>query len=327
MHGPRSIRKLSLLLGVVMLATAIPAHAVEGDTTPPIATGPDPIVAEATDPQGAWVYLETELEIVDESSVFGSCYIVDPWEPLEFYGAWFPIGSTSIECYLDDIEMNQSTVNRVVHVTGGDTVPPVIEVVADPLVAQSEPYASDGAYAYIYGNLTVDDPSAVPDCGGVDLYFQWFPKGDTSVTCTATDQWGNTSDPVTFTVSVVDPSEYYALEMWLVAAKVDKAGVAHLTMGMRAQQDGFIYADAQIRQLFAKRFYIDGSSGSDWIGYTAGEVAYLVFDVEAFNGLFGPGRAELDYTGSICSGVMHGICDWTGFVETEIRLKRGQNHR
>lgn len=91
---------------------------------------------------------------------------------------------------------------------GTNTVPPVIAAHSDISVQLMSP-ASGSAVTYVdppatdrYGNLVA--VSCTPASG----YF--FPVGDTTVACTATDSWGNAAIPSSFTVSVLPPPDTVA---------------------------------------------------------------------------------------------------------------------
>jgi hypothetical protein len=88
---------------------------------------------------------------------------------------------------------------------GTNTVPPVIAAHSDISVQLADP-ASGSVVGYVnppatdhYGNLVA------VDCAPASGYF--FPVGNTLVSCTAADSWGNAAIPSSFTVSVLPPAD------------------------------------------------------------------------------------------------------------------------
>lgn len=86
---------------------------------------------------------------------------------------------------------------------GINTVPPVITAHSDmtvqltaPAAGQNVEYVKPVATDYYYNLVPV---SCSPASGS------FFPVGNTTVTCTATDSWGNTAIPSTFTVRILPP--------------------------------------------------------------------------------------------------------------------------
>lgn len=114
-------------------------------------------------------------------------------------GSFFPKGSTTVQCTATDASGNTSTCSFTVTVV--DTQPPVITCPANisvgtgsnqcsAVVSYPAPTVSDNCP----GPITV---ACTPTSGSV------FPKGTTTVSCTATDSSGNTSS-CSFTVTVTD---------------------------------------------------------------------------------------------------------------------------
>ena len=102
---------------------------------------------------------------------------------------------------------NTVTLPQAVRV-GTNTVPPVIAAHSDISVQLAGP-ASGSGVSYTnppatdrYGNLV-----AVA-CAPTSGYF--FPVGNTTVSCTAADSWGNAAIPSSFTVSVLPPADTQA---------------------------------------------------------------------------------------------------------------------
>lgn len=300
---------------------------VYGDDTPPeITVSESPIVVDADlwDPTGAWIYLESGYVQASDASGMVNVFCTDDVGGgyIGFYGHWFFLGETAVTCTAQDDWGNEAEVSFAVIVQADET-PPEITAVEDPLVrgAYEDPGAGFGAFVGLYWNLTVSEYADIA-CGEYDLYYQFFPVGDHAVTCTAMDLARNVGE-TTFLVRVVDPAEYFGLEVEILSSTFDpKTGHAFVTVAATAQGDGYITAAGDMRQPFARRFWITGSAWDSWYPYTAGSVH--VFDLEFVSevGLFGGGKAELDLKVSVCTEEMAGFCDWTGegnFVPVTLR--------
>jgi hypothetical protein len=113
-------------------------------------------------------------------------------------GTFFPKGVTPVICTAIDTSGNASTCTF--NVTVSDTEPPVIACPAN-IVTTTAPGACDAVVSFV-------NPVATDNCGPVSVVCHppagtAFPKGVTSVTCTATDAAGNAAT-CTFTVTVND---------------------------------------------------------------------------------------------------------------------------
>jgi hypothetical protein len=115
-------------------------------------------------------------------------------------GTSFPVGTTRVDCTATDAHGN--TAQGSFSVTIVDATPPVIRI-PDNIEAEA---AGPGGAAVGYTVTATDniDPSPAIDCSPASGSL--FPLGATTVTCTARDAAGNTTDPVTFTVNVVETS-------------------------------------------------------------------------------------------------------------------------
>lgn len=149
------------------------------DTTAPVVTAPaDPADAQATSPDGAIV-------------TFGPATATDDVDPdttaacIPPSGSTFPIGSTVVTCSSTDAAGN--TGSDTLTVTVVDTAGPVLDLPADRTVD-----ATGAAGAVVTYSATATDvvdgartASCVPASGST------FPRGMTTVTCSATDSRGN----------------------------------------------------------------------------------------------------------------------------------------
>lgn len=158
------------------------------DTTPPALTVPDSVTAEATGPGGAVVaYTATAHDLVD-GAVTPVCTPAS--------GAAFALGATSVECSATDNVGNSTTTSFTVTVV--DTTPPAIivpsDIAIDPtsIVGAVVTYAGQSATDIVDGSVAV---TCAPPSGAS------FGFGVTTVTCSATDDAGNTGSN-SFTVTV-----------------------------------------------------------------------------------------------------------------------------
>ncbi|HVM46240.1 MAG TPA: HYR domain-containing protein, partial [Candidatus Thermoplasmatota archaeon] len=160
------------------------------DATPPIIVPVLDITAEATGPSGAAVSWTTGATDATSGVASFSCSRVS--------GSVFALGETSVACTATDAAGNQATMPFKVRVV--DTTPPAIAPMNDVFV----PYeGGDGVVVEYDAPATtdaVDGPgvaSCAPPSGSL------FGPGVTLVTCTATDNAGNTATS-TFTITVGD---------------------------------------------------------------------------------------------------------------------------
>ncbi len=161
------------------------------DTTAPSLNLPDDKTAEATGSNGATVnFTATATDLVD-SSVDVSC---TPGS-----GSQFSLGETTVTCTATDNAGNEATSNFKVTVV--DTTAPAIAEHDD--ITGVEATGPGGARVTYNGPTATDlvdtnvNVSCTPASGAL------FPLGETTVTCTATDNAGNEATS-NFKVTVVD---------------------------------------------------------------------------------------------------------------------------
>ncbi|SFS09377.1 Ig-like domain (group 3) [Microbacterium sp. cf046] len=160
------------------------------DTTAPVVTVPDPIIAEATGPSGATVTFTATAEDIVDGTIGADCTPAS--------GSVFAIGSHQVDCTATDAAGNTSAPSSF-SVTVEDTTAPDITTPGD---LEAEATAASGAsvtYAasasdLVSGSVTT---TCVPASGST------FALGDTLVTCEAEDAAGNVATE-TFTVTVKD---------------------------------------------------------------------------------------------------------------------------
>lgn len=169
----------------------VSATVVACDTTPPVLHLPGPLTAEATSAQGATVTYAASAD--DESPTHPAVTCDHP------SGATYPLGTTTVHCTATDAAGNTSTGQFAISVH--DTVGPVIASAAN--ISGVEATSGSGAVVTYQAPTAVDAVAgAVPvTCtpGSGDT----FPLGSTTVTCTATDGYGNTSHGA-FAITVQD---------------------------------------------------------------------------------------------------------------------------
>ncbi|HKO75106.1 MAG TPA: HYR domain-containing protein [Gaiellaceae bacterium] len=158
------------------------------DSTPPSLPGNE--TAQATSPAGAVVSFFA-LDNLDPSPQF-AC---DPAS-----GTLFPFGQTNVSCTATDHAGNQAQGTLQVSVI--DTTPPVLAPHIDvPATTQTAPGGAVVEFTYA-ADAVIDagDPNPTVTCSPASGSL--FEFGTTIVTCTATDKWGNVSEPDQFEVLV-----------------------------------------------------------------------------------------------------------------------------
>ncbi|HET6404118.1 MAG TPA: HYR domain-containing protein [Candidatus Thermoplasmatota archaeon] len=167
------------------------------DTTPPTIAAMVDLVLEAASDAGAEATFDAPAtsDAVDGAGV-ATCDAES--------GAIFPLGVTIVTCTAIDAAGNAADAVTF-KVTVRDTSAPIIDGIVED--AELEAVDANGA------RFTYDAPSTsdlvdgagiatcTPPSGSV------FPLGETTVTCTATDENGNEASPVSFIVKVVDTSK------------------------------------------------------------------------------------------------------------------------
>ncbi len=167
------------------------------DTTAPVLFLPDTVTAEATGPSGASVsYTASASDLVD-GPTSPSCTPTS--------GSTFALGTTTVGCSATDLSGNEATGSFSVVVV--DTTAPVISDTLENMTLEAtgpsgavaswtDPTASD----LVSGSVVVT--CVAGSLGNGDT----FPLGVTTVTCTATDDAGNSaSDDFTVTVQDTTP--------------------------------------------------------------------------------------------------------------------------
>ena len=160
------------------------------DTTAPDVTAPDNITTEATGPDGAVVSYsgESATDVVD-GSVATSCVPAS--------GSTFALGPNTVTCSAADSAGNTGTATFTITVV--DTTPPALTLPADAVLEATGPTGATATFSASATDL-VDgavDITCDPSSGST------FALGETTVTCSATDEAGNLAQG-DFTITVVD---------------------------------------------------------------------------------------------------------------------------
>lgn len=181
----------NLYAGAVDVFVAKLFNGQQLDTTPPVITIPADITVN-NDPGQSTANVTFEVTATDDVDE-DVPVVCDPES-----GTDFPIGTTTVNCTATDAAGNEATGSFTVIVE--DNEPPVITVPED-ITAYT---GAENCSAHVEFTVTATDNSetdvtieCVPASGST------FEKGLTTVTCTATDESGNSST-AQFNVSVID---------------------------------------------------------------------------------------------------------------------------
>ena len=159
------------------------------DTTPPAISGTPAGISVGGGASGAVVTYSspTATDAVD---------VTDPVNCAPMSGSTFPIGTTTVTCTATDTHGNSSQTSFTITV---QNTPPVISGTPANLTVQAT--AASGA-TVTYANPTATDAAGSPiPVSCLPLSGSTFPIGTTTVTCTATDTYGNSSQ-TSFTITV-----------------------------------------------------------------------------------------------------------------------------
>ncbi|GAA3183847.1 hypothetical protein GCM10010531_42610 [Blastococcus jejuensis] len=191
---------------------------LERVNTPPVLELPADLTVEATGPGGTAV--DFTPTATDDTGAQVSC------EPPP--GSTFPIGVTTVQCTATDDD--DATTSGSFRVTVVDTTAPVLAQLPD-LQAPAGP----GGTATVTWSATATDsadPTPAVSCNPASGAV--FPIGPTTVTCTATDAFGNTSS-APFVVTVVETRDVMdRLRDAIRATNVNPVTRAALLLGHRA---------------------------------------------------------------------------------------------
>ncbi len=315
------MRRILVLMAALATIIGGAAPALADHHAPEVLISQDRLTVEAESASGTWVGLDQMASVEAYPGNVSVDCSDDQFVYYDFTYALFPLGITTVNC--EAVPMmwagDSTPFNLTVEVVG-DTEPPLIEVVHDPLVrgAFDDTMGGNpgfGTWVILENNISyISEPLTVGLGCVSDPYVDgnWFEVGTYAITCSATDLWGNTGYGG-YTLEVVDPHEYFGYSIAVTDARVNpRTGIAYVTVEATANQDGWMQAGGWITQYFANRFAIQGGGDSGWSPYSAGDVWTQTIAYPADNGKFGGGRVEIRLDARICENVMGGICDWTG---------------
>jgi hypothetical protein len=151
------------------------------DLTAPVVGAPDEVLAEATGPTGAVVTYTPPL--ASDNDPTWPAVICDPAS-----GSLFPLGISSVTCSATDNAGNTGQAQFTVNVQ--DTTPPVVETHADIVVNATGPAGAVVTFTAPTASDLVAPLSPTVACDPASG--STFPLGTTTVTCSASDDAGNT---------------------------------------------------------------------------------------------------------------------------------------
>jgi hypothetical protein len=159
------------------------------DTTAPTLTLPADITAEATGPNGAVVAFAAWGTDAVNGLIAATCTPAS--------GSVFALGTTAVSCMVSDLSGN--TASGAFNVTVRDTTPPVLALPAN--ITAEGTSASGAAVTYTASASDIVDSSVGVQC--TPASGSTFALGTTTVSCSATDDSGNSAGG-SFNVTVVD---------------------------------------------------------------------------------------------------------------------------
>jgi hypothetical protein len=171
------------------------------DTTPPSLTVPADIIKEATSAAGAAVSFTTSATDAVDSTPTISC---SDGSNTVHSGDTFPLGTTTVTCTASDDAGNTSA-PKSFKITVQDTTPPSLSV-SDDIIKEATS-AAGAAVSFVTGASDAVDSTPTISCSDGSNTVNsgdTFPLGTTTVTCTASDDAGNTSAPKSFKITVQD---------------------------------------------------------------------------------------------------------------------------
>jgi hypothetical protein len=164
------------------------------DVTPPTIDPHANVTVEATGSSGAVVtYTPPATHDAVDGAGVASCSPVS--------GSPFPLGRTTVTCSAVDTAGNHAA-NTVFDVFVVDTTPPALTVPADVSILLTTPTASSAVATFTASATDLVDSTPTVSCAPASG--STFPVGTTLVSCSATDDATNASQPKTFKV-IVEP--------------------------------------------------------------------------------------------------------------------------
>jgi hypothetical protein len=161
------------------------------DTTPPVLAMPANQLVAATGPAGAPA--EFTMPTATDAGDGSPAVVCDHTS-----GTTFPLGGTTVTCTATDASGNHSSGSF--KITVQDVTKPIVTVPANTTTEATGPY---GATVYWSGVSATDDVDGPLPATCDRQSGSTFPLGTTKLTCSATDNAGNTGT-LSFTITVQD---------------------------------------------------------------------------------------------------------------------------
>jgi hypothetical protein len=159
------------------------------DATAPVVTVPGNMSVQATGPTGATVAFSASALDNVAGALTPTC--VPP------SGSLFPLGATTVACSATDSSGNTGSASFTVTVV--DATPPILTVPANILAEATS--AAGRVVTFTASAVDLVDASPTVVCTPPSV--STFPLGLTTVNCSATDDYNNTSNG-SFTITIVD---------------------------------------------------------------------------------------------------------------------------
>jgi len=192
-----------------------------------------------------------------------------------------------------------------------DTTPPTLNLPGDLTVEAPD---SSGTTVY-YSVSATDDRDPNPSVSCTPASGSFFPVGDTTVNCTATDASGNVASG-SFQVHVL-PRLQMGVAIDPTGTVSSMTGVATISGTVTCSRALGVTVSGTLSQLFANRASISGSF-STYVNCSAPSVSWTA-NVTGTNGRFGAGRANLSVSAFGCELSCH-----SATAASSVRLVSGK---
>ena len=188
-----------------------------------------------------------------------------------------------------------------------DTTPPVLNLPSD--ISVEAPDSSGTNVSYFVSATDGRDPNPIVSCSPASGSF--FPVGDTTVNCTATDASGNVSSG-SFTVHVL-PLLQMGIALDATGTVSAKTGSAKISGTVSCSRAITVNVTGTLKELFANRVQISGSFSTS-VNCSAPSANWSA-SVSGSNGRFGAGRASVSVDAFGCEISCH-----SDHADTSIKL-------
>ena len=243
------------------------------DTTVPVVTVPANITTEATGPAGAAVAFSASAADLVNGALATKC--------APGSGSTFGIGTTTVTCTATD--GNGNTGSNAFTVTVRDTTAPVLTVPA-PITAEATS-AAGRVVTFIAVATDLVDAAPVVTCSPISG--STFALGTTIVSCSAKDQYNNTSAGQSFTVKVQDTTPPAIATRADITVNATDAGGAIVTYTAPTATDTVSMATVACAPASGTKFAIGTATVTCTAKDAAGNTATSTFKVTVLNNLYG----------------------------------------